>query len=477
MPADRLNLVFGASGYIGGHLVPWLLKQDESVRATSREPEVLHARGWNGLEIDRADALDAACLDRVLAGVDTAYYLVHSMAAGEDFPDIDRRAAANFAEAAERQSIRRIIYLGGLIPPSPKSAHLKSRRETGDILRAGSVPVTEIRAGMVIGPGSAAWEVIRDLVNYLPVMITPRWVSSVSTPIALDNLLRYLSEAPKLDATAGETYDVGGPEALSYAEIMRRYGRLVGKRPLIIPLPLLTPRLSSYWLRFVTSVPTNIARALVDGLSQDVIADDARLPELVPQTLLDFDASARASMAADRQHAVASRWVEGSIACRGFNPNYGYYAKRETRSHATDASAEGLWIVLSRFGNRGDFFSGYPLWWLRRFGDWLIGGPSFRRPRRHPDELRVGDVVDGWRVIGAKPGRRLTLLMEMRAPGSGVLEFEIDSTGERRRVSMTAYWHPAGVFGLLYWYALLPAHGFLFTHAVRTIARRAERIA
>lgn len=475
MSAAHLNLVFGASGYIGGHLVPWLLARGMRVRATSRNPEVLYAREWDGPEIDRGDALEPESLDRVLAGVDTAYYLVHSMAAGDRFPEFDRAAAKNFAAAAERQSVRRIVYLGGLLPSAPKSTHLKSRRETGEILRAGAVPVTEIRAGMIVGPGSAAWEVIRDLVNYLPVMITPRWVESLSTPIALDNLLHYLAEVPGLEATAGEIYDVGGPDTLSYADIMRRYGELVDKRPLIIPVPVLTPRLSSYWLRLVTSVPTNVARALIDGLSQDVIADDPRLVELVPQTLLSFQASAEASMAADRQHAVTSRWVEGSIACRSFNPDYGYYAMRETRSHSTDASAEALWVVLNRFGNAGNFLSGYPLWWLRRVGDWLIGGPSFRRRRRHPDELRVGDVVDSWRVIGAEPNRRLTLKMEMKAPGAGLLEFEIDSTADdRRTITMTAYWHPAGFVGLLYWYSLLPAHGFLFRHAVQNIARRAE---
>jgi hypothetical protein len=326
---------------------------------------------------------------------------------------------------------------------------------------------------MIIGPGSAAWEVIRDLVNHLPVMITPRWVRSRSTPIALDNLLTYLAEAPALDQTAGEIYDVGGPDVLDYASIMRRYGKLVGRRPLILPVPVLTPRLSSYWLRLVTSVPTDIARALIDGLSQDVIADDPRLAGLIPQDLLGFDATAQAALNADRQHAVTSRWVEGSIACRSFNPDYGYYARQESRSFETEASAADIWTVLCRIGVKGDFFAGYPLWWLRRVGDWLIGGPSMRRPRRHPDELRVGDVLDSWRVIGIAPERRLTLLMEMKAPGSGVLEFRVADLGHTRRITMTAYFHPAGAWGLTYWWVLLPAHGYLFNASVRSIANRA----
>ena len=273
------RLVFGASGYIGGHLVPYLLAEGLQIRASSRHIEVLEARHWHGAELREADALYPETLDNALRDIDVAYYLVHSMAAGDDFPRLDADAARNFAAAAAQQGVGRIIYLGGLVPESAKSQHLLSRLETGNILREGPVPVTEIRAGMIIGPGSAAWEVIRDLVNHLPVMITPRWVFSRSTPIALSNLLRYLANAPTLAETAGEIYDVGGPDVLTYASIMREYAELVGKRPRIIPVSVLTPRLSSYWLRLVTTVPTNIARALIDGLSQDVIADDDRLVE------------------------------------------------------------------------------------------------------------------------------------------------------------------------------------------------------
>ncbi len=470
--ARDLHLVFGASGYIGTNLVPFLLAEGVRVRATSRNVEVLEARGWAGVETLAADALDPASLDRALDGIDTAYYLVHSMAAGKNFPSIDTSAAQNFADAAARHDVRRVVYLGGLIPESPRSTHLQSRRQTGDILRAGSVPVTEIRAGMIVGPGSAAWEVIRDLVNYLPVMVTPRWVRSRSTPIALSNLLRYLADVAALDETANQIYDVGGPDVLSYLDIMRQYGELVGKRPRVIPVPLLTPRLSSYWLRLVTSVPTNVARALIDGLSQDVIADDRRLAALIPQELAGFKDAARAALDADRLHDVPARWVEGAIACRNFRPQYAFYAKCASGSAVTQTSAEDLWAVILRVGHRGDFFYGRALWWLRRAADWLIGGPSFRRRRRHPDELRVGDAVDAWRVIAMEPGTRLTLLMEMKAPGAGVLEFRVDDDGSERRVSMQAYWHPAGVVGLLYWYALLPAHAFLFRGSTRTIALR-----
>ncbi len=473
-PATR-RLVFGASGYIGSNLVPFLLAEGCEIRASSRNKKVLESRGWDKAELAEADALDAETLDAVLADVDIAYYLVHSMAAGDEFPELDAIAARHFRDAAARHGVKRIVYLGGLVPESPKSKHLKSRQETGDILREGPVPVTEIRAGMIIGPGSAAWEVIRDLVNHLPLMITPRWVRSLSTPIALSNLLRYLADAPLLDDTAGEIYDVGGPDVLTYEEVMRQYGELVNKRPRIIQVGVLTPRLSSYWLRLVTSVPTNVARALIDGLSQDVIAHDERLAALVPQRLLGFREAASEALEADRQHAVPARWVEGSLVWREFRPEYAYYAKQQGASLATSASRDALWKVILRFGHDGDFFYAGWLWWIRRAMDWVVGGPSFRRKRRHPHELRVGDAVDKWRVIDVQPGEQLTMLMEMKAPGAGVLEFSISENGDRV-VAVDAFFHPAGVWGLLYWYALLPFHAFLFRGITHVIAERAERV-
>ena len=396
------------------------------------------------------------------------------MAAGREFPALDSTAARNFAIAAAERGVRRIVYLGGLTPENPRSDHLKSRRETGDILRDGDVPVTELRAGMIIGPGSAAWEVVRDLVNHLPVMVTPRWVGSRSTPIALRNLLRYLADVPQYEECAGEIYDVAGPDELTYAEIMRTYGALVGKRPAILPVPVLTPRLSSYWLRLVTAVPTNIARALIDGLSQDVIAHDTRLAKLIPQDLMTVEQAAAEALNADRQHAVPVRWVEGSIAFRNFRPEYSFYAKQASGTAETSAAAADLWQVVCSVGVGGDFFYGRPLWWSRRAIDWILGGPSFRRRRRHPTQLRVGDVVDAWRVIALEPDQKLTLMMEKKAPGAGVLEFSIRDSNDRRTVQVAGYWHPAGVWGLLYWYLTLPIHSMLFKGTAREIARRAS---
>ena len=475
--AGKPDLVFGASGYIGTNLVEYLLGEGRQVRASARNTEVLLGRSWDGAELCRADALVPADLDAALENVGTAYYLVHSMAAGKSFPKLDAEAARNFAAAAERQQVDRIVYLGGLMPDDPTSVHLKSRSETGDILRAGSVPVTELRAGMIIGPGSAAWEVIRDLVNHLPVMITPKWVFSKSTPIALVNLLKYMADVPLHEETAGQVYDVACHDVLTYKEIMLRYGRMVSKRPLIIPVPVLTPTLSSYWLRLVTSVPTNVARALIGGLSQDVIARDRRIEAIIPQHLLGFDEAAARALAADRKHEIPAHWVENSVVCETFSPDYGFYAKQASGETTTEASPDDLWAVICHFGNGGDFFYARGLWWLRRVMDWMIGGPSFRRRRRHPDVLRVGDVVDSWRVIAMDRNEKLTLVMELRAPGAGVLEFSIDDLGDRRRVSVRGYFHPAGAWGLLYWYITLPVHALLFNGSAREIARRARELA
>ena len=468
-------LVFGASGYIGSHLVPFLTSHGQRVRAVSRNRAVLEGREWAGVECASADALQPASLDAVLADVDVAYYLVHSMAAGDNFGALDLEAAANFRDAAERAGIRRIVYLGGLIPDDPQSLHLQSRFETGEVLREGAVPVTEVRAGMIIGPGSAAFEVMRDLVNNLPLMVTPRWVFSRSPPIALPDLLTYLHAVAQLPAAAGKIYDAAGPETLTYAEIMRRLASMLDRTIVIVPVPVLTPKLSSYWLWLVTSVPVNVARALIDGLKHDVLANDQALRELVPISLHNLEESIDAALEAERDYNIPAHWVEGSIRCRNFEPKYAYYAKQASGSCMTSADPAELWDVICGFGNNRDFFALGPLWWIRGAADWLIGGPSFRRKRRHPQALRLGDVVDVWRVIALQPQRKLTLLLEMKLPGAGVLEFEILPVQGAHEVKATAYFHPAGVWGLLYWYPLIPIHKILFGAMTREIAARCER--
>jgi uncharacterized protein YbjT (DUF2867 family) len=470
------TLVFGASGYIGTYLVPRLLAEGWTVRAAARNPKVLAARQWP-VEMVAADALQPDTLAAALEGIDIAYYLVHSMASGRDFGALDVQAAGHFADAAARAGVKRIVYLGGLVPPDARSEHLVSRQQTGDRLRAGSVPVTEIRAGIIVGAGSAAYEVIRDLVNHLPLMVTPRWVSSKSSPIALDNLLEYLVRVATIPQAAGSILDAAGPEYFSYAELMRQYGEVVGRHPKIIPVPVLTPGLSAYWLALVTTVPANIARALIGGLAHDIPADDADLRRLVPQRLLSFKEGVQVALEAERTQTVAARWTEGALMYRGGRHDYAFYARRASGSAVAAATPESLWQVLTTLGGQVGYFYGGPLWRIREWIDWLAGGPGLTRGRRHPSDLRVGDTIDYWTVLGLEPARRLTLNFDLKAPGNGVLEFEIEPIDAgHSRLTVTAYWHPAGIWGLLYWWALVPAHLFIFKGMTREIARRAEAI-
>jgi uncharacterized protein YbjT (DUF2867 family) len=474
-------LVFGATGYIGAHLVPRLLREGGAVRASGRNRKVLEARDWPGVDLVEADALMPDSLHGALAGVDTAYYLVHSMAAGQDFGRLDLQAAANFAAAAHQAGVRRIVYLGGLVPDDAESEHLVSRRATGKRLREGRVPVTEIRAGIIVGPGSAAYEVVRDLVNHLPLMLTPRWVRSRSSPIALDNLLEYLVRVAQLDEAAGKVLDAGGPDYISYEDVMRQYGDVVGRRPRIISVPVLTPELSARWLGLITAVPANIARALIGGLKHDLPADDAELRRLVPQRLLSFRESVAAALQVERAHAVAARWSEGLLMFRDFRLDNAFYAKRASGSALGCASPSGVCHTAATIGGDNGYYTMGWLWWVRGAMDWLVRGPGLTRGRRHPTEVRIGDRIDYWTVLALEPVRRLTLHFGMRAPGSGVLEFEVDPElaahpGHRTRLTITAYWHPQGVWGLLYWYALAPAHLFIFRRMTRAMLRRADQV-
>ncbi len=481
MPTDSqpsappgLRLVFGATGYVGSHLLPRLLAEGVPVRAAARDPSRLHLP--ESVERVRADALDPDTLGPALEGVDTAYYLVHSMAAGPGFGAVDRRAARNFAAAAAEAGVRRIVYLGGLVPAGARSEHVVSRRETGEILRQGSVPVTELRAGIIVGPGSAAFEVMRDLVLNLPVMFTPRWVRAKSPPIALDNLLHYLVRLPELEQATDQIYDAGGPEDLSYQEMMRILARAAGQRPpRVVPLPVLSPKLSAYWLRFVTSVPTPIAQALVEGLRHDFTANDEPLRRLVPQRLLNFRESVAAAFDAERHQAAPGS--EGDFNLRGRRHDHAFYAKRAGGSAETSASPAAVWRVVSAIGGDNRYYYLNSLWTLREVLDTLVGGSGRQHRRRHPTELREGDPVDSWEVLAVEPERRLLLGFGMKAPGSGALEILLEpQPGGGTRITATAHWHPAGSPGLLYWYALAPAHLLLFDGLTREIGRRAERL-
>ena len=468
------QLVFGASGYIGGHLVPRLLAEGLVVRAVARDLAHMERPGWAAAERVAADATKPATLAPALAGVETAYYLVHSMGEGRGFGAVDLECAGNFAAAAAAAGVKRIVYLGGLVPETADSEHLESRRATGDRLRAGPVPVTELRAGIIVGPGSAAFEVIRDLVNALPVMVTPRWVRSRTPPVALENLIEYLLRIPEHEESVGRVYDVAGPEMLSYEQLMRGFGEIVGRRPRIVPVPVLTPSLSSYWLGLVTTVPTPVARALIEGLGHDLPAEGGPLRRLIPQRLLNYAEAVQAALDAERRNAVAARWTEGALMFRNYRQEYAYYAKRATGSTVARATPAQVWRVLAAIGGDNRYYALDVLWTLRELADWLAGGPGRSRGRRDPLRLRVGDSVDSWQVIGMEPEKRLTLLFGMRAPGAGVLEFSLAPVAGGTRITATAYWHPAGAWGLLYWYPLAPFHRLIFERMTRAIARRAE---
>ncbi len=481
MPTDSPTLVgarvavIGASGYIGTNLVPRLVESGARVRAVARSKEVLAARGWPDVELAAADVLEPEALAAALQNIDIAYYLVHCMRSGARFEEIERLGAENFAQAAAHAGVKRMIYLGGLVPRGADSKHLISRRLTGDLLRTGSVPVTEIRAGIIVGPGCASFEIIRDLVNHLPVMITPLWVRSKSPPIALDNVLEYLIGIACQAEAAGKIYDVAGPEMLTYEDLLRQYGECVGKRPRIIPVPVLSPSLSSYWLWLITAVPTSTARALVEGLKLHIEADDSAIRKLVPQKLLTYREAVARVFETERRSAVASRWTEGALMYRDYNPNYAYYAKRDGAFYVVKAAPETVWGEVASIGGDNRYFYANTLWTIRETIDWALGGSGRNRGRRHPMELRVGDTIDSWRVIGVDAPRRLSLAFGMKAPGAAVLEFEITPIEEMlTRLQLTAYWHPAGVWGIIYWLGFSPSHFFIFNGMVRAIAKRAE---
>ena len=469
----RRVLVLGASGYVGSHLIPRLVERGHQVRAVGRRPEALVARGWEGVETVRADALDPESLAQAFEGIELVYYLIHSMAAGKDFPELDRRAATHVRDAAANAGVGRMIYLGGLQPPEAASAHLDSRRETGDVLRSGSVPVTEIRAGIVVGPGSAAFEVIRDLVYHLPVMVTPRWVDSRTQPIALDDLIEYLLRLPETEGSESRIHDVGGPEALRYREMLTGFARVIGKRLLIVPVPVLTPRLSSYWLNLVTAVPASVARPLIDGLKHDLVIDpNADLATSISLPLHTYEEAVSAALESEHDAEIPARWTEGSFAMRDYRSDVSFYSRSERVERVCEADPETVWEVISSIGGRNGWYYANPLWNLRGILDRMVGGVGRRRGRRHPTRLRVGDAVDFWRVVAIEPGRRLTLLAEMRLPGTAILEFEVLPEADGSRMVTAAYFHPAGALGLLYWYALWPIHKRIFAGLADAVVER-----
>ena len=471
-------LVFGASGYVGTNLVPRLVAHGSTVRAAARRRAALEARGWPDVDLVAADALVPDSLPAALEEIDVAYYLVHSMAAGSDFPRLDRAAAENFRDAAARAGVKRIVYLGGLQPPGETSAHLASRSETGAILREGSVPVTEVRAGVIIGPGSAAFEVIRDLVFHLPAMVTPRWVRVPAQPIAINDVLAYLEAALDLEQDGPAIFEIGGPEALAYGDLMREYARQRGLRRAMIPVPLLTPHLSSLWLGLVTPVYARIGRKLIDGIrNPTLVRDRSALERFAVRPVGVREAIAQAIRNEDREFAE-THWTGAVSATCAPRPWGGVRTGNrlfDTRTVGVDVPPARAFRPIQRIGGKTGWYYGNGLWRLRGGLDLLAGGVGLRRGRRHPVEVRSGDALDFWRVEVFEPDRRLRLLAEMKLPGRAWLEFTVEPDGAGARITQTAVFDPLGLAGLAYWYGAWPLHQMVFAGMLRNLARAARQ--
>ena len=447
-------LLTGATGYIGGLLLRRLEADGQTVRCLVRDPAKLTGTAQS-TEIVQGDCLDEASLERALAGIESAYYLVHSMGSGADFAERDHRAADNFGRAAARAGVRRIIYLGGLTDDtSVLSAHLKSRAETGEALRASGVPVIEFRASVVIGAGSLSFQMIQALVERLPVMICPRWVSTLTQPIAIADVLAYLHRGLDVKVDGSTTFEIGGPDVVSYGDMMRAYARLRGLRRLLIPVPLLTPHLSGLWLALVTPAQARVGRALVEGLKNSTIvhSNAAHLAFGIDPAPLDLAL----------QRAIA----EGQPR----------RLRVDTRTMVANVPPERAFVPIRRIGGTTGWYFGQFLWEVRGRLDTSIGGVGLRRGRRDPELCESGDTIDCWTVERLVPSRLLRLSADMKMPGTGWLEFEVTPLdgGRRSSVRQTASFDPRGLLGRAYWLVLLPFHAIIFRGMLRRIVRVAE---
>jgi uncharacterized protein YbjT (DUF2867 family) len=480
-PERQRILVTGATGYVGGRLIPLLLARGCRVRVLVRDPDRLAGRSWHDqVEVAVGDVLDPATLPAALDGVDAAYYLIHSMSRHADFAHRDLRAARTFAGAAAAQEVGRIIYLGGLgRSETGLSEHLRSRQETGSALREAGVPVTEFRASILVGSGSVSFEMIRHLTERLPVMVCPRWVYTRTQPIAIDDALAYLLAALDTSESQGQIIEIGGRDVLTYKAMMLTYARLRGLRRFIIPVPVLTPRLSSYWVHLVTPIPSAIAQPLIEGLGTEVVVTDDRARRLFPRIApMGYEAAVARALASLEARDVETSWSDALASSQGDTPPVVFTTQEgmlvERRQKVVDAPAGVVYAQFAGLGGRQGWLAYDPLWRLRGAVDRLVGGVGFRRGRRHPADLRAGDAVDFWRVEAVEAGRLVRLRAEMKVPGRAWLQFEAESLGaSRTRLVQTAYFAPKGLFGLIYWYLLYPFHGFIFSRLIRRLNENA----
>lgn len=476
-------LVTGATGYIGGRLVPRLVEAGYRVRCLVRDPARLQGRPWlKQVELHSGDCLRPETLPDAMAGADAAFYLVHSMAAGRDFEQRDVLAARNFAAAAKTASVRRILYLGGLgDPETDLSEHLRSRQHTGAALRESGVPVTEFRAAVIVGSGSLSFEIIRYLTERLPVMICPRWLYTRAQPIAICNVLDYLVTALETPASIGQVVEIGGADVVTYGDMLCGYAKARGLKRWLVPVPVLTPRLSSYWVHLVTPVPAAIAQPLIQGLRNDVVVRDDSARRLFPSIKpMNYDTAVRLALANLERGHVETAWSDAVASSQGdvtpvqLTTQEGMILER--RQCVVAAPAEAVFRSFSQLGGATGWLYFDWAWQLRGALDRLLGGVGLRRGRRDPHEVRVGDAVDFWRVEAVEPGRLLRLRAEMKVPGRAWLEFRAEPRAEGQTVlSQTAFFASRGLSGLLYWYLLYPIHALIFSGMIQALARRAEK--
>ncbi len=481
-PGDRV-LLTGASGYVAGRLLPRLEARGLAVRCLARRPEFLARRLGSETEVVEGDVLREETLGAALEGVHTAYYMVHSMGTAdrEGFEAQDRQAAENFGRAARAAGVRRIIYLGGLGEDRDDlSPHLRSRHEVGRTLRASGVPVIEFRASIVIGSGSLSFEMLRALVERLPIMVTPRWVRVVSQPIAIADLLAYLEDALDLELDESRIYEIGGADRVSYGELMREYARQRGMRRLMLPVPVLTPRLSSLWLGLVTPLYARVGRALIESICHETVVRDDRARRDFAVEPTGVAEAIRSAFANEDREFAETRWSDAiSSGGRDVSLFAGYGGVRhgrrlvDSRRCAVDATPARAFTAVRRIGGDTGWYAFDWLWKLRGFIDLLVGGVGVRRGRPDPDHVRVGDTLDWWRVEAYEPDRRLLLRAEMKVPGRAWLEFAVDPTDGGCEIRQTAIFDPTGLAGLLYWYGIYLLHAAVFRGMLAGLAREA----
>ena len=479
MDMKPLILLTGATGYIGGRLLKLLETEKYPVRCLTRRKSSLENRVAAGTGVVEGDVLDLDSLREALLGIDTAFYLVHSMGMARGFEQTDREAAHLFGRAARERGVRKIIYLGGLGDHRDDlSAHLRSRQEVGEILRQSGVCVVELRASIVIGSGSLSFEMIRALVERLPVMIMPRWVSVLAQPIAIGDVLEYLRSAVDLSADKNSVYEIGGPDRVSYGDLMREYARQRKLRRLLIPVPVLTPRLSSLWLGLVTPIYARVGRKLIDSIRHPTVVQDTRALEVFPVRPMGIaEAVETALLNEDRKYA-ATRWSD-ALSSSGPAPHWGgvRFGNRliDSKEIRVPVPPSKAFQPIRRIGGRTGYYYGDWMWKFRAWTDLLAGGVGMRRGRKDPDNLDNGDAVDFWRVESIEQDCRLILASEMKLPGRAWLEFEVSEAPEGSSIRQTAIYDPVGLWGLLYWYSIYIAHKFIFSGMLRGIARSCQK--